>query len=100
MDGAFYFSTGAKSRKARNLAAHPQCVICTENAAEAVIVEGTAQSTSDPDVLKRFAALYQKKYKWDMSDFAEPIYVVKASVAFGLYEKKFQGSATRWQFGV
>src|SRR5205823_11762931 len=37
LEGAFYFSTGEKSRKARNLQAHPQCVICTENAAEAVI---------------------------------------------------------------
>ena len=41
-DGCFYFSTGAKSVKTRNLAANPSCIVCTEKAAEAVIVEGTA----------------------------------------------------------
>jgi hypothetical protein len=34
-----------------------------------------------------------------MSSFAEPVYVVKPQTAFGLYEKKFMGSATRWKFG-
>ena len=102
MDGAFYFSTGAKSRKARNLAKDPRCVICNDNAAEAVIIEGTAQLRDikhDMAFVKRFSRLYQKKYKWDMSDFSEPVYVVTPSAAFGLYEKKFQGSATKWKFG-
>ena len=40
MDGAFYFSSGAESRKARNLAKNPHCVIGTEKADEAVVVEG------------------------------------------------------------
>src|SRR5260221_605697 len=39
-EGAFWFSTGRKSRKARNLAVNPRCVICSDNSAEAVIVEG------------------------------------------------------------
>src|SRR5213082_191384 len=38
-DGRFLFSTGSKSRKARNLAENPKSIVCTENAAEAVIVE-------------------------------------------------------------
>jgi Pyridoxamine 5'-phosphate oxidase len=94
----FYFSTGAKSRKARNLAAKPNCVICTEHADAAVIVEGTARLTRERSLLKRFAGLYQKKYGWDMSNFGEPVYAVRPRVAFGLYEKKFIGSATRWKF--
>jgi nitroimidazol reductase NimA-like FMN-containing flavoprotein (pyridoxamine 5'-phosphate oxidase superfamily) len=40
---AFYFSTGAESRKAKNLASNPECVVCPENAEEAVIMEGTAR---------------------------------------------------------
>lgn len=102
MDGAFYFSTGAESRKARNLARDPRCVICNDDAAEAVIVEGTArlrEGAGDASFRKRFAQLYQKKYKWDMSEFSEPVYEVTPRVAFGLYENKFQGSATRWKFG-
>jgi hypothetical protein len=99
MDRQFFFSTGAQSRKARNLAANPNCVVCTEHANEAVVLEGAAQLKNEPDLLKRFAKLYQKKYKWDMTAFSEPIYVVTPRVAFGLNEKKFMGSATRWEFG-
>jgi nitroimidazol reductase NimA-like FMN-containing flavoprotein (pyridoxamine 5'-phosphate oxidase superfamily) len=98
LDGAFYFSTGKQSRKAKNLAKNPKCVIGTERAEQAVVVEGTATPTTEPATLKRFATLYQKKYKWDMSEFAEPVYVVRPRRAFGLYEKDFQGSATRWTF--
>src|SRR5579864_1721367 len=42
IDGRFLFSTGSKSRKARNLAENLRCVVCTEDAHEAVIVEGKA----------------------------------------------------------
>lgn len=101
IDGRFYFSTGAKSRKARNLAENPRCVICNDNAAEAVIVEGMAelrQLASDQEFAKRFAQLYKKKYKWDMDISSEPVYVVSPSVAFGMYEKQFAGSATKWKF--
>jgi general stress protein 26 len=98
LDGRFYFSTGEKSRKARNLAANPKCVICSERAEQAVVVEGIAELVSDAAILKQFGDLYQKKYDWNMKDFAEPIYVVLPRVAFGLFEKKFMGSATRWKF--
>jgi len=98
LEGKFYFSTGAKSRKAKNLANRPNCVICTEHAEQAVIVEGTAQLSSDPALRKRFAQLYQKKYAWDMSNFSEPVYAVTPKVAFGLYEKDFIGKATRWHW--
>jgi pyridoxine/pyridoxamine 5'-phosphate oxidase len=101
IDGNFYFSTGRTSRKARNLAKNPRCVICNDNAGEAVIVEGTAarrQLNSDPAFGKRFAQLYKQKYKYDMSDFSEPVYAVTPHVAFAMYEKKFMASATRWEF--
>jgi hypothetical protein len=97
-DGAFYFSTGRQSRKARNLAANPRCVICTERAEQAVIVEGMAEIIKDGAALPWFNKDYEAKYKWDMSSFAEPVYIVRPRVAFGLYEKDFVGSATRWQF--
>jgi len=97
LDGAFYFSTGAQSRKAQNLAHNPKCVIGTEKAEQAVVVEGEAHLTRDPELLRRFAGLYEKKYKWDMKDSTEPVYVVRPRVAFGLYEKNFMGSATKWK---
>ncbi|PYX02515.1 MAG: pyridoxamine 5'-phosphate oxidase [Acidobacteria bacterium] len=86
------------TRKARNLAANPRCVICSERAEQAVVVEGVAELVSDRTIRKQFGELYQKKYKWDMKDFSEPIYIVRPRVAFGLFEKKFMASATRWTF--
>lgn len=98
LDGAFYFSTGKPSRKARNLADNPRCIVCTEHADEAVIVEGEARLTKVTPQLKFFAN-YEKKYKWDMSAMQEePIYQVRPRRAFGLYEKKFVQAATRWIF--
>ena len=98
IDGAFYFSTGKQSRKARNLSANPRCVVCTEHANEAVIVQGEARLVRDSPQLKFFSR-YEKKYKWDMSTMQnEPVYQVKPQVVFGLYEKKFIQAATRWTF--
>jgi Pyridoxamine 5'-phosphate oxidase len=33
-DGAFWFGTGSKTQKARNLAKNPNCIVGTQNAAE------------------------------------------------------------------
>ena len=40
LDGRYIFSTARTSRKASNLADNASCVVCTEGATEAVIVEG------------------------------------------------------------
>jgi nitroimidazol reductase NimA-like FMN-containing flavoprotein (pyridoxamine 5'-phosphate oxidase superfamily) len=98
LDGSFYFSTGQQSRKAKNLAKNPRCIVCTEDASQAVVVEGEARRVQDSPELKFFSR-YEKKYDWDMSAMQnEPIYAVLPRVVFGLYEKKFQSSATRWNF--
>src|SRR5437764_15356807 len=39
-DDCLWFSSDVGSRKARNLAAEPRCVVTTDNALEPVIVEG------------------------------------------------------------
>ncbi|HJT00706.1 MAG TPA: pyridoxamine 5'-phosphate oxidase family protein [Terriglobales bacterium] len=100
MEDALYFSTGAKSRKARNLRANPACVVCAEHARGQIVIEGTAKRLSDSKLWKRFARVYEKKYDFDMSGYsAEPLYVVRPQTVFGLWEKDFLGSATRWNFG-
>lgn len=103
-DGRFLFSTGSQSRKARNLAANANCVVCTELAQEAVIVEGIAE-IADVSVRRRFLPVYEKKYKFDMGSMKdgilsmkEPVFAVRPRVAFGLWEKHFQGKSTRWKF--
>jgi nitroimidazol reductase NimA-like FMN-containing flavoprotein (pyridoxamine 5'-phosphate oxidase superfamily) len=97
INGCVYFSTGAGSRKAQNLSANPRCVVATEKAAEAVIVEGEASVVSD---IKRAAPAYAKKYKpWKLDPSMGPIFEVRPHVVFGLREKTFK-AATRWMFDV
>jgi PPOX class probable F420-dependent enzyme len=105
-DDAVCFSTGSESRKARNLENNPRCVICNERADEAVVVEGVAERFRDPERVKEFLVQYERKYKWDMSSMSgdmislkEPVFAVRPRVVFGLYEKKFATTATRWKFG-
>jgi nitroimidazol reductase NimA-like FMN-containing flavoprotein (pyridoxamine 5'-phosphate oxidase superfamily) len=99
VDGRFFFSTGRESRKARNLAANQQCVICTEESAQAVIVEGTAAELSDSTLFERLAPLYHRKYKpWKLEQDLGPVFEVRPRVIFGLREKTFN-AATRWVFG-
>ena len=47
---------------------------------------------------EKFAKAYQKKYAWDLREMAQPVYRFQASVGFGLFEKKFEQTATRWDF--
>jgi Pyridoxamine 5'-phosphate oxidase len=103
-DGRFLFSTGSKSRKARNLEANPRCVVCNEHAHEAVIVEGVAE-IADVAARRKFLAPYERKYKFDMSSMKgdilsmkEPVFSVRPRTVFGLWEKHFQSKSTRWIF--
>lgn len=105
-DETFCFSTGRQSRKARNLDANPRCVICNEDADEAVIVEGVAERMRDVRKIREFLSIYERKYKFDMSGMAggmtslkEPVFVVRPQVVFGQAEKTFAKTATRWRFG-
>jgi hypothetical protein len=103
-DGRLLFSTGSKSRKARNLAHNHNCVLCTEHADEAVIVEGVAE-IADVAARRKLLPAYEKKYKFDMGkmkedilSMKEPIFAVRPRVVFGLWEKEFIGKSTRWKF--
>jgi len=103
-DGHLLFSTGSNSRKASNLAKNKNCVVCTEHAQEAVIVEGTAEIVDLP-ARRKFLPAYEKKYKFDMGkmkddilSMKEPIFAVRPRVVFALWEKYFQSKSTRWKF--
>lgn len=103
-DGRFLFSTGSQSRKTRNLAENPNCIICTEHAHEAVIVEGVAE-IADVAARRKMIPVYEKKYTFDLSkmkddilSMKEPVFAVSPRVVFGLWEKHFQGKSTRWKF--
>jgi PPOX class probable F420-dependent enzyme len=97
------FFTQPGSRKARNLAADPRCVVTTENAVEPVVIEGAAEVVTDPQALTRMLALenakYQTAYSMELLDPAVNATIrVQPRWAFGLAEGDFTGSPTRWTF--
>lgn len=104
LDNRLFFSTGVDSRKHRNLAANPQCVITTEDATEPVIVEGSAAILTERAALKRFGAAYKKKYHWNMESEGggDPggLFIVTPTTVFAFIEAadKFGTAATRWRF--
>jgi nitroimidazol reductase NimA-like FMN-containing flavoprotein (pyridoxamine 5'-phosphate oxidase superfamily) len=99
VDQAFYFSTGRGSRKARNLARNRRCIVCSERAAEAVILEGVARVVRDRPLLARLARPYHTKYRpWKLDTSMGSIYAVHPRIVFGVPEKRFPDATTRWQF--
>ena len=97
-EGAFWFGTGSKTQKARNLANNPNCIVGTQDAAEAVILEGIAELITDPAVGKKLEPASLRKYGMRGGDSSEPLYRVRPKRVFGLIEKSFPKTATRWTF--
>lgn len=100
LDGAFWFSTGKHTRKARNLAGNPSCSIHISGAEEAVIVEGEATAVTDAGLQDRFVDACEPKYNWRFpkeffNDSA--LYAVRPRVAFS-FNEMLGDSATRWRF--
>jgi hypothetical protein len=98
LENAYYLSTGSTTRKARNLAANPNCVVCNENVEEAVIVEGQARQLAVAEIPDPAFALYQKKYGWKLDPQLGPVFKVTPRVVFAMPEKLFPAGATRWLF--
>jgi len=106
-NNAFFFSTGDQSRKARNLSTNSQCSVATEidferrpnkgQIKDTVVIEGMAEVITDSRTRKKFSAIYEDKYAWDMEGFNEPIYRVRPQLVFGL-TPEFNQTATRWKF--
>jgi len=97
-DGAFWFGTGSQTQKARNLAKNPNCIVGTQNAAEAVILEGVAEIVTDANLKRKLEPASLRKYGMSEGDGSEPLYRVRPRRAFGLIEKTFPKTATRWTF--
>lgn len=98
LDNAFYFSTAKTSRKARNLQKNKHCIICTENVAEAVIVEGMARSLATGNVPQQAFEKYKAKYAWELDPKLGPVIAVQPRAVFAMPEKQFPKAVTRWRF--
>jgi len=97
-DNAFWFGTGSKTQKARNLGKNPNCVVGTQNASEAAILEGVAEIITDPALRKKLEPSSLRKYGMSGAGGSEPVYRVRPKRIFGFIEKTFPKTATRWTF--
>lgn len=102
-DDSLLFSSAGRSRKVRNLLADPRCVVTAEDPLEPVVVEGIAETVTEPALLRRTIEAINAKYGTQLTvDFLDP--AVNATVrvrpvwAFGLLHDDFTGSPTRWRF--
>jgi hypothetical protein len=102
LDEGLWFSSGLRSRKARDLAHDPRCALTTDDARSPVIVKGVAELAAGPDAIAAFNDAVNAKYDTDYSvDFYDPatngVWSVAPTWAFGLLEDDFPGSPTRWR---
>ncbi len=98
-DGALWFSSSERSRKARNLEADGRCVVTNDDPVRPVIVEGVAERRTDRTDAESFAGQVTSKYHTDVSVafvLENALYRVRPTRVFGLDEEDFTGSPTRW----
>jgi hypothetical protein len=93
----FYFSSGAESAKARNLADDPRAVVHLESGDEAVILEGRVAFEEDRACLQDLDALYKQKYDVGLLG-AGLVYRLDVARVMAWREADFPSSATRWVF--
>jgi hypothetical protein len=103
MHGALWFSSGRRSRKARNIESGSRCSASTDRAQEPVIVEGPVQRVVDRAAIAAFLAASNTKYGVDYGiDFLDPdvngTYRLDPDWAFALDEADFTDTPTRWRF--
>jgi len=99
-EDAFYFGTGEATRKAKNLADNPHCILLNERLEELVIVEGTAELVAYDALPPGLSADSKKKYGWPYDPrMGGVIFKVTPRVVFALPEKQFATAPTRWIFG-
>ena len=112
MDDQFYFTSGPRTRKSRNLAANAKCAVSISLNDIDVVVEGAARKVTDMRTLERVANRYASQ-GWPArarggaitAEFSAPsagrgpwdLYALSPTVAVGVATKEPHG-ATRWRF--
>jgi hypothetical protein len=101
--GALWFSSGGRSRKARNLSADPRCTMTTDDAQNPVVLDGVAERIVDAEPIAAFVVAMNAKYEAGMTvEFLDPAvngtFAVRPERAIALRHDDFTGSPTRWRF--
>jgi hypothetical protein len=112
-DDRVYLVSGPGTRKSRNLAANPSCVVTVSLDDIDLVIEGTARRVTDPATLERLASLYRDQgWPAEVSGdtFTAPysapsagpppwfLYEIEPVTAFGVATTE-PGGAMRWRFG-
>ncbi|MGK5114377.1 MULTISPECIES: pyridoxamine 5'-phosphate oxidase family protein [unclassified Geodermatophilus] len=103
LDGRLWFSSGRRSRKARNLAADPRCTVTTDDARDPVVLDGVAERVTSAPGIADFVAAVNAKYGGGVSvEFLDPevngTYAVRPVRVIAQSEADFAGAPTRWTF--
>ncbi|HLU44628.1 MAG TPA: alpha/beta fold hydrolase [Natronosporangium sp.] len=61
----FHFAAGDRTRKARNLAGNPACVVTAATPELDLVLEGRAAPVRDEERVRAVAAAYREKYGWE-----------------------------------
>jgi hypothetical protein len=107
-DGDLYFLSGATTRKARNLAVTPYCSIAMQLGEMAIVFDGEAAATDDPQLLEAVGALVRQA-GWPVEltgdGFTAPFGPPDFGPPWQLYRFVFhtaigqgESGATRWRF--
>ena len=101
--GRLWFSSGRRSRKARDIEAEPRCTVTTDDARNPVVVDGEATRVTASGEIARFVAAMNGKYQAGMTtDFQDPevngTYAVAPERVIAISDGDFTGSPTRWRF--
>jgi hypothetical protein len=112
VDDAFYFTSGAGTRKSKNLSANPQCVITVATHEFDLVVEGEAVKVTDEAKLELIAEVFRSG-GWEptvrdgalYAEYSAPsagpppwhVYEVTPVTVFALGTAEPWG-ATRWDF--
>lgn len=107
----FWFSCSPNARKARNIAANPQCVVAVDDTVECISVEGRARLADparDADAIDDAVRSYLAKYWEDPTVHPEMEAFIRSHAAievtperaFGIIERddEFAERATRWRW--
>jgi pyridoxine/pyridoxamine 5'-phosphate oxidase len=103
LEDRLWFSSGLRSRKARNLAADARCTLTTDDARNPVVVDGAADRVTDAGAIAAFVAAVNAKYEAGVTvEFQDPAvngtYAVRPVTVIALTGGDFSGSPTRWRF--
>ncbi len=105
-EARFAFSSGPRSRKARNLAANPRAVIMIDDTVDCLSVEGQARRVRDDERqdqwIERYLAKYQPISPGVSAEFLRQnlVFEFEPERAFAVIEREdeFSSRATRWVF--